>query len=100
MSATLKKGGDFIDVSNQLSDVNKRTFASIATLIDCDPVGIDFMGTDLTTDIRTQEYGGIVETNASPGFGYGPAFTWLADRAVEHVLIQARTRAHASTDMV
>lgn len=80
------KGGDVINVTDELSEQNKRTFETIASLVDCDPVAIDFMGTDLSTDIRTQERGGIVEINASPGFGYGSEFTWLAERTAESLL--------------
>jgi cyanophycin synthetase len=66
-TANLSTGGEAWDVTESVSEENKRLFEQIARVCDLNTIGIDVMCNSLETPIVDQPHAGVVEVNASPG---------------------------------
>ena len=66
-AANLSLGGEAVDVSDEVSEVNRRLMSRIARAVDLDVVGIDLICQSRRSPIDEQPRAGVVEVNASPG---------------------------------
>lgn len=66
-TANLSTGGEAVDVTDEVSQTNRRWFEQIARACDLNVVGLDIMCRSLKEEIVSQTKAGIIEVNASPG---------------------------------